>query len=773
MVDQSKCDWKCSGDHSLVCGALWRMNVFETASPPLSWETATTSVDIEDEHSALLCEVTFSFALDHGVVLKDLKANGCTSGTSSYGTLKFAGRHLFKIASSQGINLECSGSAVLVDGALDASILNRTLTCSALDDQCLTDSGEVFPSKCVFPFVHNGRKFQACTDAGSPDPTRLWCPTEVGDSGFAVEGTSGLCNSKCGYCAGSPVDDSVARASSSCGYDCLINPHKVMEPLNLAEMDPSLLTSPTVTENAKEPLASSNKLGHDQFKFDIGQPGVFLSCANGFNRFPCFQDIFVNCTGSYVFAAYSADAATSSINIRIETTDVKNTHFGCRPCPYGFNYKKGYESRTFATNLGDYSSIKNIRDCKELCDRVGCLSLIYSPSSMKCKLHSTRVNSPTMSTYKDYQVCVKEEATQTRKRKCNGSTCKGAPHCISNRCEKKNENDPEETGICQECKINGNKGCETRQRSACEKPSNGGLNQCRGCLNPTECSHIPGGYTACNMAANPHPQCAKCDPASDTGCKDNDVNKYCVNDVGPIVGVDTKCVECKTSADCHDATRSQCSAQNTCVPCQNDRPDCNNIPGKPVCEPNAGRCVACRADADCPDESPAIDAAYRFCKNDNTCGYQAFVKCSVYWYGAVNPNDKRDPGPELSIRIFPSANANNNNCLKQCKYHHKKSLSNGRAEMGSRNCPYNTIHADFIPGSHNSLPDVKVAKKCYRKDITLKNEVVKDLLSTMIWGKVQFKAQFQNGKSGESAKFRITDVHEELVKTTDIVDCRD
>merc|ERR1712192_176846 len=224
-----------------------------------------------------------------------------------------------------------------------------------------------------------------------------------------------------------------------------------------------------------------------------------------------------------------------------------------------------------------------------------------------------------------YQVCVKEEATQTRKRHCNGKQCKGPPGCKSDICEKENENDPEEWGICQECKINGNKGCNNRQSSACEKPSNGGLNQCRGCLNPTECSHIPG-YTACNMAANP-PQCAKCDPASDKGCKDNDVDKYCVNDVGPIVGVDTKCVECKTSAHCHDATRSQCSlgpgpAQNTCVPCQGP-PDCNHIPGKRVCV--HGRCVACRADADCPDESPTIDAAYRFCKNDNTCGYQAFV----------------------------------------------------------------------------------------------------------------------------------------------------
>ena len=93
-------------------------------------------------------------------------------GTSSDGTLKFAGRHQFNIESSNGINLECTASAALVDGALDEGLFNKTLKCSALADQCLTDAGEVFPSKCVFPFIHNGRKFRACTDVRSPDPTR-------------------------------------------------------------------------------------------------------------------------------------------------------------------------------------------------------------------------------------------------------------------------------------------------------------------------------------------------------------------------------------------------------------------------------------------------------------------------------------------------------------------------------------------------------------------------------------------------------------------------
>ena len=30
LVDESECDWKCEGDNDLVCGALWRMNVYET-----------------------------------------------------------------------------------------------------------------------------------------------------------------------------------------------------------------------------------------------------------------------------------------------------------------------------------------------------------------------------------------------------------------------------------------------------------------------------------------------------------------------------------------------------------------------------------------------------------------------------------------------------------------------------------------------------------------------------------------------------------------------
>ena len=30
FVDQNECDWTCPGIRDLICGALWRMNVYET-----------------------------------------------------------------------------------------------------------------------------------------------------------------------------------------------------------------------------------------------------------------------------------------------------------------------------------------------------------------------------------------------------------------------------------------------------------------------------------------------------------------------------------------------------------------------------------------------------------------------------------------------------------------------------------------------------------------------------------------------------------------------
>ena len=37
IVDESECDMKCSGDQGLICGGVWRMNLYETGKgrPPM------------------------------------------------------------------------------------------------------------------------------------------------------------------------------------------------------------------------------------------------------------------------------------------------------------------------------------------------------------------------------------------------------------------------------------------------------------------------------------------------------------------------------------------------------------------------------------------------------------------------------------------------------------------------------------------------------------------------------------------------------------------
>ena len=78
-------------------------------------------------------------------------------------------------------------TAAIVGGALNEEVVNKTIKCSAKDDQCITDGGQVnllsqnqlplpliqvYPSMCTFPFIYDGNLFKACTDVGSPDSNR-------------------------------------------------------------------------------------------------------------------------------------------------------------------------------------------------------------------------------------------------------------------------------------------------------------------------------------------------------------------------------------------------------------------------------------------------------------------------------------------------------------------------------------------------------------------------------------------------------------------------
>ena len=63
------------------------------------------------------------------------------------------------------IKLECEvGAAMLDTNSLSEEALTNSLKCEAVEADCVTTDGAVFPAKCIFPFNYKGRRYQACTD---------------------------------------------------------------------------------------------------------------------------------------------------------------------------------------------------------------------------------------------------------------------------------------------------------------------------------------------------------------------------------------------------------------------------------------------------------------------------------------------------------------------------------------------------------------------------------------------------------------------------------
>ena len=90
---------------------------------------------------------------------------------------------------------------------------------------------------------------------------------------------------------------------------------------------------------------------------------------------------------------------------------------------------------------------------------------------------------------------------------------------------------------------------------------------------------------------------------------------YCVNQ---------RCVACKTSAQCNNATGAPfCSAQNTCVSCASAVGDAGICSGTaPVCDPGSGRCVECTQNSECPTAGKGFCVA-NTCQGCNAAGASA------------------------------------------------------------------------------------------------------------------------------------------------------
>ena len=89
-------------------------------------------------------------------------------------------------------------------------------------------------------------------------------------------------------------------------------------------------------------------------------------------------------------------------------SEVKNTRFGCSPCPVGFDYMDGYEIVKSYDSLGEYIDIDNESKCNELCEKNGCKSFLYSYKKKKCKLAKNHFTKPQYTNYGDYNICTKK-----------------------------------------------------------------------------------------------------------------------------------------------------------------------------------------------------------------------------------------------------------------------------------------------------------------------------------------------------------------------------
>ncbi len=78
------------------------------------------------------------------------------------------------IVLKSGLNLKCSVGAGLIKSSMTLSkdIIEDSLHCDIPENTCYADSGNVHPAACIFPFIHEGKMFKACTDVNTPDTER-------------------------------------------------------------------------------------------------------------------------------------------------------------------------------------------------------------------------------------------------------------------------------------------------------------------------------------------------------------------------------------------------------------------------------------------------------------------------------------------------------------------------------------------------------------------------------------------------------------------------
>jgi len=354
--------------------------------------------------TSFTCKIDFKFRLDKGVQTKE--TTGTCAGLSSTSTgdrIDTFGRHTFSLNTTEGIELECEiGAAMLGSGSLSEEVLESSLSCKATQDTCLTIDGPSYPAKCISTFRYKGMEYHGCTDKDQPDgDTRLWCATAVGADLEFLPNMWGHCNEKCGYCGGSAINASSEKRLlyRPCGYDCLINPYKIME-----GSDKEPLIPPSLVTN--DQFSNWNILPKGQYRFIFGDPSIILDCKYTKFADSVFKDartVVAKCGPNKQYRFTVKDLEGRDLD-----SEVKNTRFGCSACPVGFDYMVGFTDIPSFNDLGEYNDIQNEAQCNELCQERGCKSFIFSFNHKKCKLARKHFTKMEYSNYEDYNVCTKQ-----------------------------------------------------------------------------------------------------------------------------------------------------------------------------------------------------------------------------------------------------------------------------------------------------------------------------------------------------------------------------
>ena len=100
---------------------------------------------------------------------------------------------------------DCRQNPSLIgDGVCDYANHNEECNFDGEDcSQCLTNGGDSLNSKCVFPFIYQGKTFSSCTRFDDPDH-KPWCSTLVDENGrhVCLQGKWGYCGNDCPIPAG-------------------------------------------------------------------------------------------------------------------------------------------------------------------------------------------------------------------------------------------------------------------------------------------------------------------------------------------------------------------------------------------------------------------------------------------------------------------------------------------------------------------------------------------------------------------------------------------